>query len=209
MKHLALCALAATALLAGCVAPPPPPPTVAQVLDADPTTDCLKAANRDPRLTLLEPKLGSLRSAGQASLPMLASKDYPTATEKVALEIWGSERQRCVKLGESYRAANLPLPLVSAFELGQRDLVFLTAKLYGGELTYGQFNMRRQELAGAHRQRLIEFKQQYAAYLSQIEPQRRLAAAGPAQTMPVAPAVRALFTTCNRYSVDGVNCTSQ
>ncbi|RYY64321.1 MAG: hypothetical protein EOO24_56405, partial [Comamonadaceae bacterium] len=114
MKHLALCALAATAFLAGCVAPPPPPPTAAQVLDADPTTDCLKAANRDPRLSLLEPKLGSLRSAGQASLPMLASKDFPTATEKVALAQFEGRDQRQRQVGGAVALAQLHAALALA-----------------------------------------------------------------------------------------------
>jgi hypothetical protein len=209
MKYLALTVLAAAALLSGCVTPPPAPLTVAELLNADPTAQCLAAANRDARLTLLEPKLGSLRSAGQASLPMLGSKQMPSAPEKTALEIWGSERQRCLPLGQSYRASKLPPALVSAFELNQRDLVFLTTRLYTGEINYGQFNMRRQELGAAYRTRLLEFQQQYDAWLQEIEPQRRMYAAPQQQTMPVSPAVRALFTNCNRYNVDYVSCTSQ
>ncbi|WP_198969757.1 hypothetical protein [Xylophilus sp. ASV27] len=211
MKHLALSALAAAALLSGCVTTPPPsaPQTVADLLNADPTAECLAAANRDPRLTVLESKVGSLRSAGQASLPMLGSKQMPSPQEKTALDIWGSERQRCLPLGQNYRASKFPPALASAFELNQRELVFLTTRLYAGDINYGQFNMRRQELGDAYRARLLEFQQQYSAWLQEIEPQRRLAASPPPQTMPVSPAVRALFTTCNRYNVDYVSCTSQ
>jgi hypothetical protein len=192
-----LASAAVAGLLSGCAAVyPSQPPTVAQLLDNDPTAQCLDTLNRDPRLSRLQPKVGSLRSAGEASLPMLSSSEMPSAEEKTALEWWGNERQRCLGLGSAYRVANMPAPLVASFETGQRDLVMLTARLYSGQLTYGQFNVQRQELASAHRQKYVEFEQQFAAAGGRY---------GYASGMARTP----LYTNCHRFGDVAWNCTSQ
>ena len=171
--------------------------TAAQLLNDDPTAECLVASNRDPRLLVLESKIGSLRAAGQASVVMLSSKELPTPAEKSALEFWGNERQRCLGQGAAYRTTYLPAAVVSTFEIGQRDLLLLTAKLYAGDLNFGQFNVQRQELATSHRQKYVEFEQQLAA------------AAGrpPAGTMDSAR--MPVQTNCHRYADISWNCTSQ
>ncbi len=174
------------------------PVSTAQLFNDDPTSQCMRTVNTDPRLALLTAKLGSLKEAGEATVPMLANTALPSPEEKTALEYWGSERQRCLGLGKVYRANIFPASLVATFEAGQKNLIFLTARLYAGEITYGQFNTQRQELAGAMRQREVEFEQQrnaaLANYLQQPAPLQQ---------------VRPLYTNCTRLGSTGVNCTSQ
>ena len=169
----------------------------------------MRAANTDPRISLLTAKVGSLKEAGEATLPMLASTATPTPEEKTALEYWGSERQRCLGLGKVYRAHNLPASVVSTFEAGQKNLVFLTARLYAGEINYGQFNTQRQELAGAMRQRQVEFEQQRDAAAREADPGGRFATPGYLQQSAPAQPVRPLYTNCTRLGSTGVNCISQ
>jgi hypothetical protein len=179
--------------LTGCaIQAPPAPVSTAQLFNEDPTSQCMRTVNTDPRLALLTAKVGSLKEAGEATVPMLANTALPSPEEKTALEYWGSERQRCLGLGKVYRAYVFPASLVATFETGQKNLIFLTTRLYAGEITYGQFNTQRQELAGAMRQREVEFEQQ-----------RNSALAPPLQQ------VRPLYTNCTRLGSSGVNCISQ
>lgn len=93
-------------------------------------------------MQVLNSKVGSVYAAGRATIPQLASNERPTADEKVLIGFWGAERQRCVDLGEDYRR-QYPKPEMQADLTAQMNLMHLTAKLYGGNMTYGEFNTAR------------------------------------------------------------------
>lgn len=196
--------------LAGCaVQPPPAPVTAAQLINHDPTSQCMRTVNNDPRLAVLIPKVGSLQHAGNADIAMLTSTALPSAEEKTALAYWGSERQRCLGLGKVYRAWHLPAALVATFESGQQNLVFLTARLYAAEISYGQFNTQREELAGAMRQRTVEFEQQRRAARAEAARTPVPATSGEVQQPVAVQQMRPLYTACVWSEYGGVDCTGR
>jgi hypothetical protein len=144
-----------------------------QAAISDPSLACLSEAFANPQLQILNSKLGSVAAAGRATIQQLASNEKPTAEEKVLIGFWGAERQRCMELGEAKRR-QYPSPQSQIFEAANMKLMHLTAKLYAGNITYGEFNVDRNNNYSAVREGFANINEQQK---SKAEEQRRRDAA--------------------------------
>lgn len=139
-----LTVIACAVALAGCNATMPQRPTAAD----DPSRPCFEGIPINPQLAAIAPKI-SLTGASAASLQMLSDPTKPTEQEKEVLALWAKYRAECVAAGRSFRARYAPPGWASAYEDGQLATMRAIAGLYGGSLTFGQFNMERQKIASA------------------------------------------------------------
>jgi hypothetical protein len=117
----------------------------AQTSADDPTIQCLGALATHPDVAPLADKLGSLTAANKQTIAQLADSSKPTESEKAMISAWGTQRMACMEQGTRFRAQYAPPGMGAAFEDNQRRIISLLAKLYSGELTYGQFNQARNE----------------------------------------------------------------
>lgn len=113
----------------------------------DPTLACLGRLFASDRLHILNSHVGDVARVNSASIEQLASNSTPTAAEKEAISFWGSERMKCLDEGRSFRAQYAPPGYTVVVEGVQMELAYLAAKLYAGNITYGQFNIERNRLA--------------------------------------------------------------
>lgn len=178
---LAICA----GSLSGCVTPGGHArgPSPAEIMANDPTTACMKRLTEDPYiLKHLSEKTGIGRP-GQPTLQMLADKSRVTAEEKEALSTYSSARDQCLASGSSYRRANMPSNVVFDLESSGQRVTLLLAKLYAGEMTYGEYNSARLENIQKLRSNLTTSDQQNAQARAADEDRRRAAAGMALQNM--------------------------
>lgn len=145
------------AALTGCnaVSPKQPQPSMAD----DPTGACLKSLQTDPRIQVLAARLGPFGEALKPTLEMMGSKDTPTEVERSALSTWIAARQDCVERGASFRRTHAPLQYQGIIEDYDAHLAIAAAKLYAGDLTFGQFIAERQRLASSAQGRWNQARQ--------------------------------------------------
>lgn len=153
-------ALTGLVVLAGCAnMRPPPSPSPAQLSAADPTNICMRRVTEDPFIiTQLASKAGIGRP-GNPSIEMLADKSRANAEEKQALSTYSAERQKCIDLGASYRRQNYPAQVTMTMEQGAQNIALLLAKLYAGDITFGEYNELRMKNASEARSRLADYDQ--------------------------------------------------
>lgn len=153
MKVLLLVA-ALGGILVGCVTPGPQAkrPTAAD----DPSNGCFAEIAYDKRFVVLREKMAINVKADQPSLDMLANKTTPNDEERVALREWVSQRATCASMGTSFRAQHAPPVYAAQFNATQTAIANLAARLYGGDITYGEFNRARAENSSAGQARLAE-----------------------------------------------------
>jgi hypothetical protein len=133
----------------------------------DPTRHCFDRMDSDQRLAVLAPKVGSVSRGGRATVEMLASTAKADEEDKKAISAWGQARQSCVAEGRAFRAQNAPPGWVPAFEAGQTEFLGLMARLYAGELTYGEFNRQRLDLGAKNDAALLNAADRAAAAAQQ------------------------------------------
>lgn len=142
----------------------------------DPTFACydgLDAGRTD--LAPIIARTGSLALANRSSLEQMAETSKPSPEERPLISAWAAARQNCLDAGASFRAVNAPSPYRSAFEQGQSRAMILIARLYAGELSWGEFNRARRELAMQNSTNLRAAGEQIRAE-EQAEDSRRLSA---------------------------------
>jgi hypothetical protein len=215
MKHVFLTAVAL--VLGGCqtMGPQARGPSAAEIMAADPTNSCMKRVNEDPFiLTHLAAKTGVGRP-GSPSIEMLSDKTVPNEQERQALSTYSGERQRCIDLGGSYRRQNMPAQVTQVMEQGAQNVTFLLAKLYAGEITFGEYNTRRIQNGNESRARLTDFDQRRQQQQQADEDRRRSDVANALQNMnnqmllqqQINDANRPRTTNCQRIGAQ-VNCTT-
>jgi hypothetical protein len=131
----------------------------------DPSEDCFRAIELNPRYYALAARLGPLASPEEATIEQRTSTDFATKDEKVLLSEWGQERQRCAQAGASYRATYGPTGWSAFYSTHQSAILQAIADLYANRLNYGQFIALRgriNEEAHAVRMQFIEMAQQDA-----------------------------------------------
>ncbi|MDQ0571509.1 hypothetical protein QFZ42_003343 [Variovorax paradoxus] len=169
---LAICA----GSLVGCVTPGSQvrrTPSPGEILANDPTTGCMKRLSEDPYIiTHLADKTG-IGKSGQPTLQMLTDKSRATGEEKEALSAYSAARDQCLSLGANYRRANMPGNIVFDLESSGQRTTLLLAKLYAGELTYGEYNSARLENMQKLRGNLTASDQQNAQARAADEDRRR------------------------------------
>lgn len=137
--------LIAVATLAGCQATAPQQPK--QTAADDPSSSCFVAIGYNTQLRVIEPKIGALNNIKTLTLEQLARSDTATPEDKPLLSLWASERNRCVEAGVEFRRQHQPSMYVGIIERQNEEFTILLSKLYAGQITYGQFNTQRKELA--------------------------------------------------------------
>lgn len=181
--------LAALALLAGCDTMPQqqvqqaPRPTAAD----DPSVTCARRAAVMPQFAPLSEKIAINMRADQVSLEMLADRARPTDQEKALLSAWQQQRVACFDVGVSFRAAYAPPRYVAWLSSSHNGTSGLVARLYGGDMTYGEFNRARASLAADTEATRLEMQQReretQAAAAAQDDANRRAAAGMMLQNM--------------------------
>lgn len=171
MKRLAAL-LVSGLLLAGCATEP------AKTAADDPTFACLYALQEQQKYQHLYTKIA--KSADAATIEQLASKELASEEEKVMLSNWAQDRRICHQEGRDYRAAYAPPGYVAVFDNLQSGLISLTAKLYAGEITYGQFNQARVRLASETNRDMDRVQQ---AHMQALQQQAQINMIGQQQIM--------------------------
>jgi hypothetical protein len=112
----------------------------------DPSAPCYRQLETDQRFAALKTKIGSVIASNKATVEMLASTEKPTEEERRQISVLGVARQSCADMGHAFRLTYAPPGYEAAFMAGQNDVLALLARLYAGELTYGEFNRERLDL---------------------------------------------------------------
>lgn len=110
----------------------------------DPTSACMAGLAGDDALLALAQKT-PLASIKNVTLPMLADTSKPDAADKVQLDEWGRKLKACYALGQDFRERTVTAESTAILDAQQHALIALLARLYAGELSYGEFNRERQE----------------------------------------------------------------
>lgn len=120
----------------------------------NPALECYAALPSRPVLTPLVGKV-VLAGTANATLEMQANKSRPTLTEKKANSQWATMREACFALGIKWME-QAPDWARSTISRANDEHDAMTAALYRGELSYGQFNVKSTALSADLRKRLDE-----------------------------------------------------
>lgn len=204
-------------LLAGCqtMGPQARGPSPAEILANDPTGSCMKRLNTDP---FIVEQLGAPIGVGkseQPTLKMMADKTKPNDEQKEALSMYAAARDKCAALGAEYRRAKMPGDVVYTLENNNQKLQVLFAKLYAGDITFGEFNTSRTNNIMTMRGQLTEQDQQRAQRQAAAEAERQRNTANALQQFnnqmllqqQINNANRPITTNCNRFGQQ-VSCTT-
>ena len=174
---LAICA----GSLVGCVTPGKQAykPTAAD----DPSNACFASLMVDKRFDVLRPKIAINIKPSELPLDMMADKSVPTAEERQALGVWKVARDSCMAQGESFRQAYAPPAHRAALTSNVTRVHDLTAKLYAGDMTYGEFNRARAGNAATSQEQMANVAQQEREQNAREDDRRRVAAGMALQTM--------------------------
>lgn len=166
----------------------------------DPSNLCFEQMLRDQRFNALYTK--TPRLAQEATLEQLASKEVPDEQGKKDLAEWVSFRLHCLKSGANFRAEYAPPGFDAVVTWLQVEVANAAAKLYAGEITYGQFARRRLELVPEYEARMSAVMSRHQAAVNQqnqIDPVR--------QQLMVDQLRRAFMPSPSMGT--GINCTSR
>jgi hypothetical protein len=196
-----VCLLALAAAISGCVTTQPPGPSA----ENDPSRSCLQRLSQQADIAPLAKKIGSLWSANETTIQQLADTARPDEAEKAMLAYWGSERMECLARGRPFRQQWAPPGYSEVYESAQMNIVHLIARLYSGEITFGQFNVARNENSANSNARLERLRDRDMAQAAAARQQADNAAL---QMMLLQERQRPLQTSCYRIG-STVNCTTR
>ena len=100
----------------------------------DKYSQCMERLKTDSRLSSIANHV-SLDAQGTVSRQMLADKARADDLQKQAIAEWIDARAQCVNFGAGPVSINLHMVFVS-----------IVAELYNGQMTFGEFNKKWQEL---------------------------------------------------------------
>lgn len=129
----------------------------------------------DKRFDVLRPKIAINVKPADLPLEMMADKSYPSEEERRALSVWKIARDSCMDRGESFRQAYAPPAYRASVTSNVTRVHELTAKLYAGEMNYGEFNRARAGNAAASQEQLATISQQEREANARAEDRRRAA----------------------------------
>ena len=128
--------------LTGCAATQPRP-----TAEDDLSRSCFAAIAYNEQFTPLRTKIAINQRIDQLPLEMMADPSKPTAADLPLLSALKTERDRCYSLGESFREKYVPMEHRAIYTNGTSSVNVLLSRLYGGEISYGEFNKRRLAVA--------------------------------------------------------------
>lgn len=108
----------------------------------EPTANCFIEAGKEESLSPLREKI-AFGGVDKQKFEMLANGEFPTEEEKALILLWVNLRIDCMKRYEALREIDMHPVARSILEQGNTELVSLTADLYSGKITYGQFAKAR------------------------------------------------------------------
>jgi hypothetical protein len=183
---------------------------------------CMNSVGADERLIPLADKVALLQTKTQ-TFQMLANTTYPSKEEQSLIGIWANARQECFNQAESERVRTTAPPVLPVIAESNVKFNAVTADLYNGKLTYGQFaQIRAQHFAEYQAQANAAFeqfkrqRQADARYEDSQENARRQAVLGvlanqrpyvPAQIQPYQMPVPQT-TNCTTFG-NQINCTQR
>jgi len=110
----------------------------------DPTSACLAQLAGDASLHALAQKT-PLAGIKSVTLAMLADTSKPDAADKLLLDAWSTRLKACYAQGQAFREHTVTPASKAILDAQQHATEALLARLYGGELSYGEFNRARRE----------------------------------------------------------------
>ena len=165
--------------LVSCASAPPRPlnPSIACVANAITAQD-------------VQPIIGKIGTGTQATLPMLSDNTRPNPEQQAALLAYDTRNSACIDLGSSWRRQYLPPEDEAVIMRAIRENQASRARLYRGEITFGQYNTHYNAIRADLEQRVNELRaarqQQKDAFQRQQEI-ARIMAPPPPQLFPVIP----------------------
>lgn len=185
----------------------------------DPSNGCFASIAYDARFVPLRDKIAINLKPDKPTLEMMSDPSKVTPEEKRLLSVWKVARDTCADMGASFRAQYAPPEDRANIAVGMAATDALTARLYSGEITYGEFNRLRANNAvtGQARGAATEQREREAnAAAAAQEDARRQAAVNQAfqnlqqqqmQNQLLLNQNRAVTTKCQRFG-NQVSCTT-
>ncbi len=209
----AICFPLLVLMLAGCAAQRP-----AYDSSLDASARCMAELRGTPAAAVISSK-ATLNGLEQPTVEMLADSSYASESEKAAISTYSRARAMCRDLGEGYRASVIP----PVFKLRQ-DSVFsgttaLLARLYGGQITWGQFNNERGRAVREAQQDLMQTASRMqaadqeqrqraaAAFSNSLAQQQQIQLQQQMLNQQMYQQNRPVQTNCNRFG-NQVSCTT-
>lgn len=166
MKAIAIVLLI---VLAGCQTTQP-----AQVsIPPDPGRACVNDLAHRPEFSIIADKLALVDPSLQ-TFGMLSNTSKPNAAEKMTIAEWVKARQECIAMRREWRSqVNMPLILTAVQDASFSSFLNLTADLYNGKLTYGEYAKARANNAAQGDRQWAEAMQYLREQEAAADAQRR------------------------------------
>lgn len=177
---LALCAAVS---VAGCVTPGGGQQQSRPSARDDPSMGCFAEISVSSRFEPLRNKIAINLRPENATLEMLADKSVPTEEERRLIGVYKIARDTCADQGASFRASYAPPGYVAAFNGNLIRVNELLARLYGGDISYGEFNRARAGNVSVTTSQMAEVEQQERDANARNEDRRRAAAGAALQNI--------------------------
>jgi len=125
---------------------------------------CYLGLNYDPRLAALRSKVGYIQSQknDRPTLEMLADRTKATREEQALISYWAKARQQCDDIRVRYIQPRVSPEMFLLNRKIMNSAYALYAKLYAGDVTYGEFNQVR-----------FDTGQTYMAAVSELQERER------------------------------------
>ena len=109
---------------------------------------CYFELNSNPKLTRLLPKVGAIQTEKgyRAPIELLADKTKPNKEDKAAIGFWAKERQDCDQKAQAFLQAKTSPGNYAVRQSVDSRYYALLARLYAGDLSFGEFVQNRQDL---------------------------------------------------------------
>ncbi|MEK6770893.1 MAG: hypothetical protein AABY62_04535 [Pseudomonadota bacterium] len=116
----------------------------------------------------------ALVSPNQQTFGMLSNASKPNAAEKMAIAGWAKARQECYGMTIEWRKQyNLPPTLMAIQDAEHSSFLNLTADLYNGKLTYGEYAKARANIRAQSQQQWAKAAQHLREQQTAADERRR------------------------------------
>lgn len=183
---------------------------------------CMEAEAGEAKYAPISAKLALSGGREATTFAMLTDQTMASDSEKPAIAAWADLYARCFRHDAPYLKA-IPPDAADLIDASVSALISLAAKLYIGELTYGQFNNQRSEMGQRLRTGLASIQQReqsrvQAAANADYEARRQMAIqfllgqqanqrSAPVQPFQMQVPAPAVITNCFRFGTQ-TTCTT-
>ena len=137
---------------------------------------CYVSLNDDPKFARLLPKVGSIQpeKGYRPSIELLANRTKATKEDKIAISYWGKVRQECDQKSLAYVQAHSSAEAFARQQSASNLFYALLAKLFAGDINFGDFCQSRYEL---NQTLTAQAKEQYDREKAKRDDEAKLAVA--------------------------------